>query len=257
MANFSYYDILQQGLPEDLRVARLVHGVSWTAAVLSDGKVGVAMHTAGETVPRMFDSLVGRSLHEAGRALLSWNMEEASEALAAVNAFYNAVGCPYTAPESKTLDGIDMQGRTVGMIGRMIGHDNMTEESFSAVKKLYIMDREEKPGALPDSAAEFCLPLCDLVIITGSAAINKTLPRLLELSRHAQVILTGPSVSCCPALLRLGIDRLHGRIITQKDAMLEAIVEKRTSVNSYSVPFLLEAAHNGHAAETRRKETVS
>ena len=257
MANFSYYDILQQGLPEDLRVAWLVHGVSWTAAVLSDGKVGVAMHTAGETVPRMFDSLIGLSLREAGKALLSWNMEEASEALAAVNAYYNSVGCPYTAPESKTLDGIDMQGRTVGMIGRMIGHDNMTEESFAAVKKLYIMDREEKPGALPDSAAEFCLPLCDLVIITGSAAINKTLPRLLELSRDAQVILVGPSVSCCPALLRLGIDRLHGRIITQKDAMLEAIVGKRTSVNSYSVSFLLEAAHNGHAAETRRKETVS
>ena len=105
MANFSYYDILQQGLPEDLRVARLVHGVSWTAAVLSDGKVGVAMHTAGETVPRMFDSLIGLSLREAGKALLSWNMEEASEALAAVNAYYNSVGCPYTAPESKTLDG--------------------------------------------------------------------------------------------------------------------------------------------------------
>jgi uncharacterized protein (DUF4213/DUF364 family) len=119
------------------------------------------------------------------------------------------------------------------------------------------MDREEKAGAMPDSAAEFCLPLCDLVIITGSAAINKTLPRLLELSRHAQVIMTGPSVSCCPPLLDLGIDRLHGRIITQKDAMLEAIVGKRTSVNSYSVPFLLGAANGGHAAETRRKETVS
>ena len=132
MANFSYYDILQQGLPEDLRVARLVHGVSWTAAVLSDGKVGVAMHTAGETVPRMFDSLIGLSLREAGKALLSWNMEEASEALAAVNAFYNAVDCPCAAPESKTLDGIDMQGRTVGMIGKMIGHSNMTEESFSS-----------------------------------------------------------------------------------------------------------------------------
>ena len=233
MANFGYYDILQQGLPEDLRVARLVHGVSWTAAVLSDGKVGVAMHTAGDTVPRVFDSLVGHSLREAGKALLSWNMEEASEALAAVNAFYNSVDCPCAAPESKTLDGIDMQGRTVGMIGKMIGHSNMTEESFAAVKKLYIMDREDKPGAMPDSAAEFYLPLCDLVIITGSAAINKTLPRLLELSRNAQVILTGPSVSCCPAL------------------------GKRTSVNSYSVPFLLEAANGGHAAETRRKETVS
>ena len=55
----------------------------------------------------------------------------------------------------------------------MIGHSNMTQESFISAKKLYIMDREEKAGALPASASEFYLPLCDLVIITGSAAINK------------------------------------------------------------------------------------
>ena len=240
MAASEYYELLLQGLPEDLRVRDLVHGVSWTAAVLSDGKVGVAMHTAGDMVPRMFDSLIGLSLPEAGKAVLSWNMEEASEALAAVNAWYNAPGCPYADPESKTLDGIDTRGRTVGMIGKMIGHSNMTEESFADAKQLYIMDREEKPGAMPDSAAEFYLPLCDLVIITGSAAINKTLPRLLELSRNAQVIMTGPSVSCCPALLQLGIDRMHGRIVTRPTAMLEAIVGKRTSINAYSESFLLE-----------------
>ena len=102
------------------------------------------------------------------------------------------------------------------------------------------MDREEKPGALPDSASEFCLPLCDLVIITGSAAINKTMPRLLELSRNAQVILAGPSVSCCPELLRLWIDRLHGRVITQPEAMLRAIVEKCCSVNPYSETYRVD-----------------
>ena len=240
MANTAYYDILLQDLPEDLRVRKLVHGISWTAAVLSDGRVGVAMHTAGETVSRMYGSLIGLPLPEAGKAVLSWNMEEASEALAAVNAYYNTPDSPYADPESKTLDGIDMRGRTVGMIGKMIGHSNMTEESFADAKQLYIMDREEKPCAMPDSAAEFYLPLCDLVIITGSAAINKTLPRLLELSRDAQVIMTGPSVTCCPALLQLGIDRMHGRLITRPDAMLQAIVEKRTSVNSYSVSFVLE-----------------
>ena len=241
MADTAYYEILQAGLPEDLSVERLVHGISWTATALSDGSVGVAMHTSGETVPRMFDSLIGLPLREAGKALMSWNMEEASEALAAVNAFYNRPGCGFVRPESKTLEGIDLRGRTVGMIGKMIGHGNMTEEDFACVKKLAIMDREEKPGALPDSACEYVLPDCDLVIITGSAAINKTLPRLLELSRHAQVILSGPSVSCCPELLGLGIDRLHGRVITRPEAMFQAIVEKRTSVNAFSVPYLVDS----------------
>ena len=241
MASTLYYDLLIQGLPEAVTVRELVHGVSWTAAVLSDGKTGVAMHTAGDSVPRVFESLIGLPLAEAGRAVLSWNMEEASEALAAVNAWYNTEDCGYVYPDVKTLEGIDLQGRTVGMIGKMIGHGNMTQEDFSCVRKLYVMDREEKPGALPDSACEFFLPECDLVIITGSAAVNKTLPRLLELSRNAEVILTGPSVSCCPALLKLGINRLHGRVINRPEDMLRAIVERRMSVNAYSLPFLVQA----------------
>ena len=126
------------------------------------------------------------------------------------------------------------------MIGHMIGHSNITAELLAPAAKLWIMDREEKPGAYPDSAAEFLLPDCDVVIITGSAAINKTLPRLLELSRRAQVILTGPSVSCCPALTELGIDRLNGRVITQAEPMLQAIVEKRMSVNAWSETFQLD-----------------
>jgi uncharacterized protein (DUF4213/DUF364 family) len=75
------------------------------------------------------------------------------------------------------------------------------------------------------------------VIITGSASINKTMPRLLELSKNAEIILTGPTVTCCPELLALGINRLSGRVVTESDAMLKAIVEKRTSVNRFSVPF--------------------
>jgi uncharacterized protein (DUF4213/DUF364 family) len=242
MVDLSYYDILQAGLPEDLYVEELVHGISWTAAVLSDGRCGVAMHTTGETVPRMFGSLIGLPLNQAGQAMLSWNMEEASEAFAAVNAFYNHDGCGNIKTDAKTLDGVEIRGRTVGMVGMMIGHSNMTQEDFASAKKLYIMDREEKAGALPDSTSEFYLPLCDLVIITGSAAINKTMPRLLELSRHAEVILAGPSVSCCPALLSLGIDRLNGRVITKPEEMRNAIVEKRCSVNPYSVSFQLDAA---------------
>lgn len=238
MISTAYYDILQKDLPDDIRVEKLVHGISWTAAVLTDGRCGVAMHTAGETVPRMFRCLAGLPLAEAGKAMLSWNMEEASEALACVNAFYNTPDCGCISQSwSSCLSGYDLKGRTVGMVGKMIGHSGMKEEDFHDVKKLYIMDREEKPGALPDSASEYYLPLCDLVIITGSAAINKTMPRLLELSRNAQVIITGPSVSCCPGLLDLGIDRLNGSIITKKEALLEGIVEKRTGVAAWSVPY--------------------
>ena len=240
MVSTEYYNILLQGLDSSRTVKEIIHGISWTAAVLSDGSCGVAMHTTGETVPRMFDTLLGLPVSEAGKAILSWNMEEASEALAAVNAFYNRRDSVFLRPEAKTLDDIAVAGKRVGMIGHMIGHSNITAELLAPAETLWIMDREEKSGAYPDSAAEFFLPDCDLVIITGSAVINKTLPRLLELSRHAQVILTGPSVTCCPALMELGIDRLNGRVIMDPGPMLKAITEKRTSVNAFSETFQLD-----------------
>ena len=239
MKKTEYYNLLLSGLDSEVQVEQLVHGVSWTAAVLSDGRCGVAMHTTGETVARMYDSLIGLPLNVAGQAILSWNLEEASEAFAAVNAFYNHTKCGFLQPEAKTLDGVDLRGKKVGMIGYMVGHSNITAELLCPAKELWIMDREEKPGAYPDSAAEFFLPQCDVVIITGSAAINKTMPRLLELSENAEVILTGPSVSCCPELLELGISRLNGRVITDPVPMLKAIVEKRMSVNAYSETFQL------------------
>ena len=64
MIDTSYYKLLQAGLPGELTVQKLVHGISWTAAVLSDGRTGVAMHTPGETVPRMFESLLGLPLSQ-------------------------------------------------------------------------------------------------------------------------------------------------------------------------------------------------
>ena len=239
--DLSYYGILQRGLPEEIIVSRLVHGVAWTAAVLSDGSCGVAMHTTGDTVPRMYPSLVGMPVRDAGKAMLSWNLEEASEAFAVVNAFYNRPDNPYRNPDVKSLDGIEIRGRNVGMVGLMLGHSNITAELLAPAENLWITDREEKPGAYPDSASEYFLPQCDVVIITGSAAINKTLPRLLELSRNAQVILTGPSVTCCPELLELKIARLHGRAITEPMPMLQKITAKRTSVNQWSENFSIQA----------------
>ena len=239
--DLSYYDILIHRLDNSVCVSRLVHGVAWTAAVLSDGRCGVAMHTTGDTVPRMYRSLLGMPVGEAGKAVLSWNLEEASEAFAAVNAFYNRADNPYRSPDVKSLDGIEIRGKNVGMVGLMLGHSNITAELLAPAANLWITEREEKPGAYPDSAAEFFLPQCDVVIITGSAAINKTLPRLLELSKNAQVILTGPSVSCCPELLKLGIDRMHGRAITQPEPMLQKITERRMSINQWSESFSIQA----------------
>lgn len=182
--------------------------------------MGIAMHTPGISIPPLYsDGLAGLPLSHAVRSLSSWNLEEASFGLAAVNTFYNtpsrlsALGA--ALPEQgHYADGLDVTGLTVGIVGHMRGPVGLRDKA----REVYVLERSPQPGDYPDSACELLLPRCDLVIITGSSLINKTLPRLLSLCRNAYTILTGPSVPLCPALLDFGINRLSGLVITQPEA---------------------------------------
>ena len=59
-------------------------------------------------------------------------------------------------------------------------------------------------GDYPDSACEYLLPDMDYVFISGSAFVNKTMPRLLTLASNAHTVVLGPSTPASPALLHAG-----------------------------------------------------
>ena len=77
-----YYDILIDGISPKLYVSRIVHGKSWIAAELSDGRYGIALHDTLQSRERMFPTLVGMPAREAAGAARSWNLLEASEGMA-------------------------------------------------------------------------------------------------------------------------------------------------------------------------------
>ena len=111
--------------------------------------------------------------------------------------------------------GLDLRDKTVGIIGHMNGPRGLRD----IARAVYVLERDPRPGDYPDAACDWLLPRCDVVLITGSSLINKTLPHLLELCENAVTILTGPSVPMCPALLDFGIDRLAGFVVTEREAM--------------------------------------
>lgn len=236
----TYYEILINGIPKELKVTRIVHGISWTGAELSDGSFGLAMNTVGESRPRLFPRLEGLFASEAAKAVLSWNLSEASEGMAVINAYYNsparldALGCQ-AAYDRVCTCGMDLSGKSVAFIG----HLRMPPETTAGAKEVYIIEREPKDGDYPDSACEYILPRCELVIISGSAAINKTLPRLLSLSENADVILIGPSVPLCPELKALGISRLSGLVVREKFALIDWMQAESGSPYRFGESFLI------------------
>ncbi len=220
----SLYEALLSGPDCSLPVKLTLSGEQWCLAATEDS-LGIAMHTPGSSITPMFPGgLEGLELSRASRALMSWNMEEASFAMAAVNSFYNTPrrmeALKAALPEGGHYgDGLDFTGMRVGIVGHMRGPAGLRE----AAKEVYILERSPKPGDYPDTACDYILPKCDLVIITGSSLINKSLPHLLELCRDAYTILTGPSVPLCPALLDFGIDRLAGLVVTEREAMFRHV----------------------------------
>ena len=224
---FPIYDALIGDISAELPVTNAFAGDSWTVVETAE-HYGMAMTTPGDTIPPRFSTpYEGMELRELAQAAHSWNFTEASYGVSAINAFYNTPRQLERLQADLDFDlycthGLDLQNKRIGVVG----HLNMPDFVKAQASELLFLERSPRPGDYPDSACEWILPTCDIVLITGSTLVNKTLPRLLQLCRNACTILTGPTVPLCPALLEFGIDRIAGLVITDRAGMTRKIQTK-------------------------------
>ena len=237
---FELYDALIEGVAPET-VTGTLPGRCWTA-VETENAFGMAMTTPVDTAPRMLSGeYPGMDLKAQAQAAKSWNLTEAGFGMAAINAFYNtpqrleALNA-YEPFENYCTDGLDLHGKHIGVVG----HLNMPRSVYEQAASVRILERSPRPGDYPDSACDWLLPQCDVVIMTASTLVNKTLPHLLDLCRDAYTILAGPSCPMCPGLLDFGIDRIAGLVITDREGMKEKI-RREISGPPYNMgkPFLL------------------
>ena len=221
---FELYDALIDGISSDAVVADTLMGQCWTAVETGE-HFGMAMTTPVDTAPRMLSGdYAGKDLKELTQAAKSWNLTEAGFGMAAINAFYNTPERleelnAYEPFEHYCTEGVDLQGKHIGVVG----HLNMPQSVYEQAASVRILERSPRPGDYPDSACDWLIPQCDVIIITASTLVNKTLPHLLELSKDAYTILAGPSCPMCPGLLDFGIDRIAGLVITDREGMKDKI----------------------------------
>jgi uncharacterized protein (DUF4213/DUF364 family) len=112
------------------------------------------------------------------------------------------------------------KGANVVVIGRYPGLEELWRE-----RKYACLERRTAPGTLPDTAAEYLLPKADWVFVTASAIANKTLPRLLELSRSATTVLMGPSAPWLEEWGDFGVDYLAGVAVHDVDRLWQVAGE--------------------------------
>jgi len=113
----------------------------------------------------------------------------------------------------------EVSGKKVALIGHFRGVDQL----YRGRCELTIFEREPREGDLPDAAEEYLLPEMELVIITGMTLTNKTLPRILQLTQKAKVILTGPSAALTPLFFDFGVDIVSGLAMPEASVCRQAI----------------------------------
>lgn len=224
------YDDLIERIPYDILADQITIGLHWTT-VSAGNFYGAAMTVSTQSYPgSCLDSRRGQPLRYLASLAKSWNFVEASVGVAAINAYYNneltwkqhgKVDLPWRMLGGENaFDGYaqEVRGKRVAVIG----HFRQLENYLTEAEEVSVLERQPTGADLPDSACEYILPEQDYVFITGSTLVNKTLPRLLQLSEKAKVILVGPSTPMTSILFNYGVDEMGGFLVRERSCMEDA-----------------------------------
>jgi hypothetical protein len=206
-------------------VRRSVCGRRWTAVEAEvDGvrRCGLAA-TLGPPVEGRgaADSIgPGSSGIELAQTIRHAEGPQASLAAAALNALLPRQPERWVDARVETIVMQRGGGRSVAMVG----HFPFADDLRSLVGSLTVLEKRPRTGDLPEEAAPDVLPASDLIVITGLAFVNRTLPRLLALCPpEAYVILAGASVPLSPILFRYGVHMLCGSVVENIEPVMQAV----------------------------------
>ena len=227
---WSLYDELIAGVPRGIAIVDYNLGDNWSYINAECG-CGIAMtvHGGAAGEPR---SIEGMDLKNVCELSKSWNWEEATLGVAALNAYY-------TTPEKvRALGGVIDEGvvesgdasnpfkllrdEYAGKRVCVVGHFPNVH-AMDGCGELIVLERNcNSEMDTPDSACEYLMPEMDYVFITGTTLTNKTLPRLLTLSHDAITVITGPSAIPSVVTHDHGADLICGSVVLDPQAARRA-----------------------------------
>jgi uncharacterized protein (DUF4213/DUF364 family) len=168
------------------------------------------------------DKLTEKTTLELAEYARSWNLVEAGIGVAAINSMIKPKG-------KRGINAIDIiikEGKNKKVV--IVGKFPRLDEMRAAAKELWILELEPslinpKENVLPSTAAEHKIPNCDILAITGSALVNKSMEHLLELGQNAYIIILGPSTPMSEVLFDYGADMLAGVNVLKPKRIMERV----------------------------------
>ncbi len=223
---WALYDALLEQTNVDDRIEYVRAGVSWILVRMESGALGVASVQQGRSGKALEENACrGLPIQEITRLVKSWDFEWASLGLAAINAVLNRTErfADCGEPDAFLRYRDRAQGKRVAVVGRF----QYLEERLRPICELSVLERAPVAGEYPDPACEYILSDMDMVFITGCTVSNKTLPRLLQLTKNAYTVITGPSTPMSEVLFDFGANALCGFCATEEAGCLRAVADQQ------------------------------
>ncbi|ARM75284.1 Rossmann-like domain-containing protein [Acidianus manzaensis] len=206
---------------KDYEVKNVTIGLNWTCVLSKNCGIALTykLPLIGE-VPNG-GNLESFTTGQLAELLYSWNLLEASVGLASINSTidpswnFKGNGLEFVLEIAK--------GKRVVMIGKFPGIEEFKKicSSFIVLElNPYLINPYE--NILPSTASESVIENSDILIVTSSTIINKSIDRLLELAKKAYKILVGPSTPMSKELLEY-VDALAGIKINNPHGMIKKI----------------------------------
>jgi len=218
-----------------VKVENVRIGLAYTAVVLSTQHAGVAYTPTNELpeCPVLVDAgkIAGRSALNVMDKVESPNLVETAVGVATINALSQAVfetkPQKYVFSDIGVLDLIRPKDKvvTVGYFGPFI------PKILGKTRDLYVLEKrkikDKRVHIIPQHDASTVLPSSDILLISGSTLVNKTINQILKLRGNArEVVLLGPTASMVPQpLFRKGVTAVMGVKIIDAEKMLRVVSE--------------------------------
>jgi uncharacterized protein (DUF4213/DUF364 family) len=214
-------------LPE-AQVERVCVGLHWTAVVVTvegERRCGLAStlthhrHHGYIDVP-FAGKLDSFAAHELTALAQSNEMTLRSIGVAATNAMLKPDFGPWVGLNAEDALAIYGAGKRVVLVGRF----PFIPRLKGKVGSLVVLELDPDANEFSIDSVQAVLPSADLVALTGMTLINDTFEDLMALrSSGALVMLLGPSTPLSPILYEHGVDLLCGAVVTDIDAVLQAV----------------------------------
>jgi uncharacterized protein (DUF4213/DUF364 family) len=214
---------LIDSLQEDAPVRSILVGLHWVA--VCSRFCGMAStiqgeHSHGTPDVREAGKLHLKSARELVQLIHSDSAVEASIGMAAINSLLDvdeSFGVEINAADVLADSG---QGKNVALIG----HFPFISRLRESVGQLWVIEKHPGKDEYPDYAALELLPRADVVAITGTTLINRTIDKLLGLcAPEATIMVLGPSTPLSPVLFEYGVDILSGTRVVDESAMMQTV----------------------------------